>query len=162
MPGVIDALRGLQSIGYLLIIITNQSGIARGYYTLDDFYKINAWMIQELEKHCVRIDAVYFCPHHPEGVIPEFQVNCDCRKPKLGLYKHAVRDFDLDLSKCFAIGDKIRDCAICRASSCRGFLISKNEKTEIIEEAKNGDYINLSYASNLHEAAKKILMLNLK
>ena len=155
-PGVINALRLLQDAGYLLIIITNQSGIARGYYNEKDFETLNKWMLGELESRGVHIDAVYYCPHHPEAKLEKYRIDCGCRKPKLGMYEKAVKEFDLDLRNCFAIGDKIRDCAICESTDCCGFLITGNEKQEVIERVKAGKVHNVSYATDLLEAAIQI------
>ena len=97
LPGAIEGLKLLQDAGYLLIIITNQSGIARGYYTEADFHKLNDWMLTELQEHYgVKIDAVYYCPHLPstdELVAPElkkYRVSCTCRKPQIGLFEKAT------------------------------------------------------------------------
>lgn len=157
LPNVITALQRLQSAGYLLIIITNQSGIARGYYKEEDYQKLNSWMLEELKQHGISITAVYYCPHHPEAFVPAYRIDCDCRKPKLGLYEKAIADFNIDLSSSFAIGDKIRDCAICSTTNAHGYLIAHNEKPEIIEAIKNGQYERVEYVDDLLTAANKIL-----
>ena len=157
LPGAIDALHSLQAAGFLLIIITNQSGIARGYYTLEDYEKLNGWMLNELERHDVRIEKVYYCPHHPNATVSEYRIDCDCRKPKLGMYKQAIGDYHIDLSRSFAIGDKIRDCSICESTECRGFLIANNEKSEIINAVKAGMVRNVEYAEDLRAAVNRIV-----
>ncbi len=156
VDGVVNALHLLQEAGYKLIIITNQSGIARGYYTEEDYKKLNGWMVNTLKEQGITISAVYFCPHHPTAAVEEYRIDCDCRKPKLGLYEQAINDFNLDISSCFAVGDKIRDCSICESSGCHGFLIASNEKPEVIEAVKKGEYKNVSYAADLEEAAECI------
>lgn len=157
LPGVIEALKLLQDAGYLLIIITNQSGIARGYYTEDDYHILNDWLLETLRSQGVRISGVYYCPHHPEALVPAYRKNCTCRKPRLGLYEKAIADFNIDLASSFTIGDKIRDCAICNSTDCRGYLIHHNEKTEVIEAVKNGEYERVEYADDLLAAAQRIL-----
>lgn len=157
LPGAIEGLKLLQDVGYKLIIITNQSGIARGYYTEDDFLKLNDWMIQDLKNCGVEISKVYYCPHHPEGIINKYRIDCDCRKPKLGMYQKAIVDFGIDLSKSWAIGDKIRDSEICQTTDCRGYLISNLEKIDIIDAVKQGIYRNIEYADDLYNAAKEIV-----
>lgn len=157
LPGVIEALQKLQKAGFLLIVVTNQSGIGRGYYLEEDFVKLNHWMIATLKIHGVNISKVYYCPHLPNAKIERYRVDCECRKPKLGMYNQAIKDFNIDLSQSFAIGDKIRDCAICETTQCRGFLIANNEKTEIIKSVKNGENTKISYADDLNAAAYKIL-----
>lgn len=157
LPGVIDGLKLLQDAGYLLIIITNQSGIGRGYYTERDFKLLNDWMISFLNEKGVIISQVYYCPHLPNALIEEYRMDCECRKPKLGLFYEAVKDFDLDISKCYSIGDKIRDCAICQYTSCRGFLIGTNETPSIISKVMNNNYQNIKYEMSLLKCAERII-----
>ena len=145
IPYVIEGLKLLQDAGYLLIIITNQSGIARGYYSEEDFNRLNDWMLDTLRyKHKIHITSVYYCPHLPlvspisrkgkseetREVIPEnlqkYRIHCHCRKPALGLFEKAIRDYEIDLSNSYAIGDKLRDLSICEKSDCKGFLILNN------------------------------------
>ena len=157
IDGSIEALRLLQQNGYLLIIVTNQSGIARGYYSKEDFLELNEWMLSDLKKKGIKIAKVYYCPHHPNGKIEKYKMDCNCRKPKLGMYEEAIKDFDIDLSQSYAIGDKIRDSAICENTSCRGYLISSLEKENIVDGVKSGKYRNTEYAEDLLTAAKKIV-----
>lgn len=157
LPGVIKGLKFLQDAGYLLIIITNQSGIGRGYYTEDDFEKLNNWMIGELRKHGVDIAAVFYCSHLPDARIKKYRKICNCRKPALGLYKKAVEEYNIDLSKSYAIGDKIRDCSICEVSDCKGFLIAENEKMDVINAVKAGEYQNIRYAQDLCACIEQIV-----
>ena len=100
--GVFEALTHFQNLGYLVIIVTNQSGIGRGYYTEEDFQKLTAWMRKELLHVKIKIDAVYHCPHAPEA-------NCACRKPQSGMFLKAIEDFDIDVKKSWMIGDKPSD-----------------------------------------------------
>ena len=157
LPGVIEAMKRLQEAGYALIIVTNQSGIGRGYYTEDDFKELNQWMLSKLRNQGVLIADVYYCPHLPDADVAEYRIECECRKPKLGMYRQAIRDYQIQISQSYAIGDKIRDCAICDNTNCRGFLIGKNEKPEIIENVKKGKYKGVEYAVDLTEAAELIL-----
>ena len=157
LPGVVDALRQLQHAGYILIIVTNQSGIARGYYTESDFQKLNDWMVTQLKMQDVIIAQVYFCPHLPDAEVEEYRKDCNCRKPKLGMYQQAVTDYNIQLSKSYTIGDKIRDCAICEQTDCKGFLVGDNEKPEIIDKVKDGRYDRVGYANSLADATMMIL-----
>lgn len=104
VDGIIDLVKYFQSLGYLIIVVTNQSGIARGYYTIDQFLELTEWMKKEFSKYGAHIDAVYYCPHHPDisGI-------CVCRKPKPGMLLQAAREFDIDLENSIMIGDKERD-----------------------------------------------------
>lgn len=157
LPGVVDALKQLQRADYLLIVITNQSGIGRGYYTERDFQKLNDWMVSTLKEKGVIISDVYYCPHLPDAVVVEYRKDCQCRKPKLGMYSQAVIDHDIELSQSYAIGDKIRDCAICQSTECRGYLIGQNEKAETIESVKKGDVVRVNYAADLAACVKEII-----
>ncbi len=102
LPGVFEALRHFQNLGFLLIIVTNQSGIARGYYTVQDFLSLSEWMKEELRKRDITITDIFYCPHHPED-------GCECRKPKPGMILEAARRYDIDLSASWMIGDKPSD-----------------------------------------------------
>ncbi len=109
LPGVFDACRELQTLNYRLIVITNQAGIARGYYTEADFYRLNAWMIAQFAREEITIAKTYFCPHHPTKGIGPYRIDCACRKPKPGLILQAQRGFNLDLPHALLIGDKESD-----------------------------------------------------
>lgn len=159
LPGVIEALKILQSAGYFLIIITNQSGIARGIYSENDFMILNKWMINELWTKGIFIKDVYYCPHHPKAIIEKYRVNCDCRKPQLGMYMQAIEKYGINLAESFAIGDKIRDCAICETTACRGYLIAENENIQVISDVKNGKYKNIKYKESLLECVKEIVTI---
>ena len=157
LPGAIDALRELQRAGYLLIVITNQSGIGRGFYTEDDFQKLNDWMVCTLKEQGVTIADVYYCPHLSDAEIEVYRKDCSCRKPKLGMYKQAILDYNIQIGHSYAIGDKIRDCAICKSTPCKGFLIGGNENPDIIEEVKLGKLERVKYAKDLAGAANFII-----
>lgn len=149
LPGVIFALKILQKEGFLLIIITNQSGIARGFFTETEYCELNAWMLDRLKNNGVEIAGTYFCPHHPNGVIEYYRKQCSCRKPKTDLFYRAVQDFDIDLDHSYAIGNQERDVEICKDSNVKGYVVySKEEKI-----CKNIVYIK----GGLLEAANCIL-----
>ena len=101
ISGAVTALKLFQSAGYKLIIITNQSGIAKGIYEEKDFLILNNYMCSTLAKEGILINGVYYCPHHPDAKISMYKVDCDCRKPKLGLYKKAIYDFNVDLKRSY-------------------------------------------------------------
>lgn len=149
LPGVIKAMQSMQQAGYLLIVISNQSGIARGYYTEQDFAILTDWMNYQLSQQQVVVDGQYYCPHHPQAEIKKYRQNCDCRKPSLGLFRKAISDFNIDLGQSYAIGDRLRDCQICEETPCKGFLIGNSESDEIIEAVKNHKYERIRYADNL-------------
>ena len=120
IEGAIEALRHLQELGYLLIIVTNQSGIARGYCTEEDVQLLHKKMCDRLEKEGVHITGIYYCPHLGDA--------CDCRKPKLGLFYQAAREYDIDMKGSIASGDKMRDLMLCEKEPVRGFWITESEE----------------------------------
>ena len=130
--GVFEALRGFKELGYLLIIVTNQSGISRGFYTLKDFENLNKFMLSEFEKNGIEIKKVYFCPHSPEE-------NCECRKPKAGMILAGIKEFDIDVSKSILIGDKPSDIEAANVANLgNAYQIGKdgNSLKEIYEMIK--------------------------
>jgi D-glycero-D-manno-heptose 1,7-bisphosphate phosphatase len=104
IDGVFELIRHFQSLGYLIFIVTNQSGIARGFYSEEDFNSLTAWMQSEFSKKNIKIQKVYFCPHHPD-----ISGECTCRKPKPGMILQAAKEYDVDLKNSILIGDKERD-----------------------------------------------------
>ncbi|MDF2412377.1 D-glycero-beta-D-manno-heptose 1,7-bisphosphate 7-phosphatase [Aeromonas sp. 1HA1] len=104
LPGVIEAMQLLKKKGYLLIVVTNQSGIARDYFSEDDFMNLTEWMDWSLADRDVDLDGIYFCPHHPDHSAP-----CDCRKPEPGMLLLAQQELGIDMSRSYMVGDKPSD-----------------------------------------------------
>ena len=109
LPGAIDALLLLQQAGYVLVVVTNQSGVARGFYTLADVEKLHLHLRTTLLAAGVQLAGMYACPHHPDGVVPEYRVQCACRKPMPGMIEQAAREHGLDLAASCLFGDKTSD-----------------------------------------------------
>ena len=107
--GLFESLLRFQQAGFLLIIVTNQAGIGRGFYTEDDFWALTAWMTGQFEAHGIRIANVYFCPYHPVHGIDKYKRDAFCRKPNPGMILQAMREFQLDLASSVIIGDKESD-----------------------------------------------------
>ena len=101
-PGVGAGIRSLKDAGYMIIVITNQSGIGRGYFSKEQREMIHDRMRLDFLRHGVVLDGVYYCLHHPD-------VNCNCRKPKTGMFEQAIRDHEIDVTSSFMLGDKILD-----------------------------------------------------
>ena len=116
LPGVMPALQRLQQAGYALVVVTNQSGVARGLYTLADVDALHAHMQQELQANGVTLTAVYACPHHPDGVVSTYRQDCDCRKPRPGMILQALRAHGLDPARSLLVGDKASDIEAGRAA----------------------------------------------
>jgi D-glycero-D-manno-heptose 1,7-bisphosphate phosphatase len=124
VPGVLEFLRAAQAQGFLLVVITNQSGIARGYFNQRQYAALEEHMRVRLCAEGIDLAAVYVCPHHPDGSVPEFTIHCDCRKPKPGLILRAARDLHLDLKRSILVGDKESDIeAAHRAGVGKAFLL---------------------------------------
>ena len=119
-----DAIRLLNERGYRVIVVTNQSGIGRGLYDEAQFHAFMDWIGARLAEHGARLDAVYFCPHHPTEARAAYRRACDCRKPRPGLILRALADFDLDAGASFLIGDKPSDLEAARAAGVAGHLFA--------------------------------------
>ena len=109
LDGVIEGLTLLSQASFVLVIITNQGGIARGFHSDDDVDRFHAEMARLLDSNGVQISDFYYCPHHIDGSIPEFAIECECRKPGLALYREAIATHEIDVTRSHAIGDKLTD-----------------------------------------------------
>jgi len=127
LPGVKDALILLCQAGYRLVIISNQSGVARGYYSEEDIWTLHNWLLETLASDGIIIAGIYYCPHHPKAHIEAYRMECGCRKPGLDLFHKAISELKLDINHSIAIGNKMRDLQICRYSDCRGYLLGVSE-----------------------------------
>ena len=133
IDGVFEACRHFQKLGYEIIIITNQSGIARGYYTENDYQLITKWMLDQFEERNVKILDVFHCPHGPDS-------SCDCRKPKPGMLLQAINQYGIDMKKSWMIGDKDVDIKAANAANIQNTIMVKsghpidlkNSKTEYV------------------------------
>jgi D-glycero-D-manno-heptose 1,7-bisphosphate phosphatase len=120
VEGAAEAVRLLNQAGYYVLVVTNQSGVARGLYDEAAVKALHAHMQDILSKHGAYIDAFYYCPHHPDGSIKSLAVQCRCRKPGPGMLEQAARDWPIDISASFLIGDKDHDLAAAAAFDIRG------------------------------------------
>lgn len=116
-------LRALQNMGFRMVVITNQAGIARGYFTHADLMALHQHLTQELAKQDIHIDAIYHCPHHPEGQVPQFSMPCGCRKPQPGMLLQAASDLEIDVSRSWFVGDILDDVEAGNRASCRTILV---------------------------------------
>ncbi|WP_189405748.1 D-glycero-beta-D-manno-heptose 1,7-bisphosphate 7-phosphatase [Alteromonas halophila] len=109
LPGVFEACCAIKAAGYLLVIVTNQAGIARGYYTEDDFHALTSWMRDQFRREGIDIDAIHYCPHHPTEGLAHYKQQCDCRKPAPGMLLEAAQRLNIDLAASVMVGDKPSD-----------------------------------------------------
>jgi D-glycero-D-manno-heptose 1,7-bisphosphate phosphatase len=119
LPGALEALRRLQDAGYLLVIVTNQSGVARGRFSEEALRGLHEHLLRRLEQGGVRFVGIYYCPHYAEGKVAEYSIACDCRKPKPGMLLRAVRELGVDLKQSWMVGDRPADVGAGRAAGCR-------------------------------------------
>ena len=117
-PGVPEAVARLNEAGYLVLMVTNQSGIGRGYFTVETLEKVNGSLLSQISEKGGHIDDIFFCPHRPED-------NCDCRKPKIGMGLQAISKYDLDPSECWMVGDKEKDIEFGTALGMRCIRVSE-------------------------------------
>jgi D-glycero-D-manno-heptose 1,7-bisphosphate phosphatase len=122
MPGAIEAVRLLNQHGYLVFVITNQSGIARGLYTSHHVETLHRWMNEDLQRHGAHIDDFAYCPHHPQGSVAEFSVVCACRKPEPGMITGLMKRWPVDRARSFVIGDRDIDVQAAQQAGLPGHL----------------------------------------
>ncbi|HZU67224.1 MAG TPA: HAD family hydrolase [Ktedonobacteraceae bacterium] len=139
--GVGEALRTFQEAGFRLVVVTNQAGIARGYFKEDDLWRMHTYLAKELAKSGVHLDAIYYCPHHPEGVIPELAVVCDCRKPQPGMLLRAARDLALNLPRSWFVGDILDDIEAGNRAGCRTVLVDLGTEKPPASQLRRPNFI---------------------
>ncbi len=127
LPGVFDAVRELRGLGFVPVVVTNQSGIGRGFYAETEFSRLTEWMKQQFAAEGAPIEAVYFCPHHASEGRGAYRLDCDCRKPAPGMLLAARDDLNLDLSHSAMFGDRASDLEAARAAGVQSrFLLATN------------------------------------
>jgi D-glycero-D-manno-heptose 1,7-bisphosphate phosphatase len=122
-PWTIDAVRALNRAGLRVILVSNQSGVARGFFTEQVVEDVHRQLASMLEAGGARIDAYYYCPHHRDGKVPRYAIDCDCRKPRRGLVDRAAREFGIDPEGSYTIGDRWFDVALARTVGAQGVLV---------------------------------------
>lgn len=154
LPNVAQGIRLFRECGYLIIIVTNQSGVARGFFDEERLTLIHQKLITTLEDEGAMIDDLYYCPHHMEGTIDRYKVDCNCRKPKPGMLLDAARQHHIDLTQSLMIGDSETDMLAGKNAGCECVLIRNNRMDERTTAPMIGtDYI----VKDLLEAANYII-----
>lgn len=148
--GAKEGLKILSSLGYILVVVTNQSGIARGYYTEEDLVILNEYIKKILLKDGVEIKAFYYCPHHLEKGIGKYRIDCNCRKPKTGMLDEAVKDFDIDRESSFMVGDNISDIKAGLNAKIQPILVKTGHGLEHVEEV---DRLGIKAFNSLYDFA---------
>ncbi|WP_321329320.1 D-glycero-beta-D-manno-heptose 1,7-bisphosphate 7-phosphatase [uncultured Ilyobacter sp.] len=122
-PGALEAIKIFKELGYLVVVVTNQSGVARGYYTEEDVQNLHSFLQKKSLEAGGGVDAFYYCPHHPEKGIGVYNKKCDCRKPGPGMFLEAKQDLDIDFNKSLVVGDKLSDVNAGENLGMRGILV---------------------------------------
>jgi D-glycero-D-manno-heptose 1,7-bisphosphate phosphatase len=157
IPGAGRAVRAVNENGFLALVISNQSGIARGLFTEADLIPIHAKFRQELGASGARIDRIYYCPHHPTTGIPPYRADCDCRKPRPGMLRRAEEEMGVDLSRSYVIGDRIGDVLAGRNAGAKGILVLTGYGTSSIAECREQGVVPDYIAPSVAEAVNFIL-----
>lgn len=151
--GAVEGLQVLSRVGYELIVISNQSGVARGYFPEEALVAVEERLRQMLAEVGVQLSGFYYCPHHPDGVVQEFAIACSCRKPEPALLLRAAAERGIDLRKSWFMGDILNDVEAGRRARCRTILIDNGNETEWDLSAGRSPHYTVA---NLAEAAQVI------
>ncbi len=151
MPNSVEALQTLKARGFLLIIVTNQAGVAKGFFNMDELTAVNNRLLKIYEDNGIIIDDLYFCPHHESGTVEPYNIKCSCRKPAAGMVLKGIEKFSIDPLKSFMAGDKDSDIMLAKNSGLKSFYI-KNAMYKH-DESIIPDF----YVKDLKEAADIII-----
>lgn len=154
-PEAYDALYTLHQAGFLLVVVSNQSGVAHGYFKEDAFRKVKEHIQAEVRTNAgVPLAGFYYCPHHPDGTVPRYSIDCACRKPKPGLLFRAGEELNIDLQHSWMVGDILNDVEAGNQAGCATVLIDNGNETEwFLSQVRQPDFI----VTNLYEAVQAIL-----
>ena len=151
--GVIDGLTLLKQQGYVFVVISNQAGVARGYFKIEDLTHVEQKLNQLFSKEEIEIAGYYFCPHHPDGKIEEYSITCNCRKPNPGMILKAIDELQIDPTNSWMVGDILNDVEAGNRAGCRTILIRNGNETEWVKgPSRTPDFA----ATTFLEAAKYI------
>ena len=155
-PYTVDAVRQLNRAGFLVVVITNQAGIARGIVDEEFVALAHGHISRRLQAGGARVDAFYYCPHHPDGFVESFRARCNCRKPQPGMLRKAAADFRIDLQQSFCVGDRWHDVDAGQAAGTRTVLVRTGYGASVEAEKRPGAPPD-AIADNLAAAAAWIL-----
>jgi len=140
IPGVFSACKAFVDAGFKLIIVTNQSGIGRGYYNEDDFQSLTEWMVSQFLKNNVTVTDVYYCPHHPKKAQPEYLKDCNCRKPAPGMLYQGIKEHNINPDLSIMVGDKLSDLQAAKAANIATRVLVRSGKTVDEQAIKSAHY----------------------
>ncbi len=156
IPGAAEAIARLNRAGLLVIVVTNQAGVARGYYPEAQIEVVHAALSRQLAQASARIDRYYYCPHHPTEGLPPYRIECDCRKPRSGMLRRAANELNLDLLHSYMIGDTASDLIAGTRAGCRAILVQTGYGLKTQREWAEG-FRPIYIARDLNEASQWIL-----
>lgn len=156
-PWAAEAVRLVNEANWLVVVITNQSGVARGLYTEETLSSIHSELIHRLANSGARIDAIYYCPHHPSIGNSQYKMICDCRKPQTGMLSRAAEDLNIDLTSSFVIGDKASDIQMAENGGAHAALVLTGYGRETLNNRGRWPCSPEIVAEDLLEAVKAIL-----
>ena len=134
VPGAIKAIKLLNDKNYKVVVVTNQSGVARGFFTIKDVRKIHSYIQKKLKKNGAKIDAFYFCPFHKDGVIKRYKKNSVLRKPNIGMFLLAKKKWNIDQKNSFMIGDQKTDMEFAKRAKIKGYLFNQKNLYQFIKK----------------------------
>ncbi len=149
IDGVIEALQQLKKMGFALVVVTNQSGIARGMFSEDQFMQLTEWMDWSLADRDVDLDGIYFCPHHPDATVEAYRQQCDCRKPQPGMLLAAQEELHIDMAASYMVGDKLEDMQAAQAAGVGKKVLVRSGKPVTPEGEALADWVIESLAALL-------------
>lgn len=135
-PYAKECIGKIKEKGFLTIVITNQSGVARGLFSEEVLQEMNSYLIKE-----IGVDAIYYCPHHPKGKIEAYKKECNCRKPYTGMIEKACQEFQIDMEKCYVVGDRASDILLGQNAGFTTVLVESGYGTKRLEQEVMPDYI---------------------
>lgn len=157
LPGVAETIAALNRAGWCVVIVTNQSGIARGFFTPSALNRIHQRLQHLLWCYGAQVDGIYVCPHHPEADIDIYRQQCLCRKPRPGLLLQAAEELDIDLSQSWMIGDRVSDLEAGSAAGCRTILVRTGYGVRVDTIALDRSTLRLELvAADLADAVRKL------
>ena len=157
IEGAAASVRKLKDSGLVICVVSNQSGVARGFLTEADLVPIHVKLREELAREGATLDGIYYCPHHPSAGIPPYNVECDCRKPKPGMLLKGAQEFNLDLQRCFVVGDSVVDIQAGNAVAATTILVQTGYGKQSLVTC-NEQHIPVGHvAASIKEATEFIL-----
>jgi len=157
-PYTADAIKLLNDSGWLAIVVTNQAGVARGYFSEEMIREVHERVERELLSASARLDAIYYCAHHPSVGAPPYRLDCDCRKPRTGLIQRAAADFEIDLERSWMVGDRYGDLELARNAGLHSaFVLSGYGRGEWEYQRASWKIAPELVAEDLLDAVKKIV-----